>query len=210
MLYEKINYEMFQVQYCFPIIIVSISYAMICRKLKFRLNNSTVRSSSSRRVERDDKRMKKTNKLLITIALIFCLSWLPLNLYNLVVDFYNPFGDDMETMLVVYAGCHMMGMSSACSNPLMYGWLNDNFHKEFHEIFSLVLPCYSNTTTMQMRHATRGLEMQSRKSQGNPLGKEDRSMVMYTKTNNKQRVTSNDRSQKDVTYITQMVTSATL
>jgi hypothetical protein len=24
---------------------------------------------------------------------------------------------------------------SACSNPLLYGWLNDNFRKEFNEIF---------------------------------------------------------------------------
>lgn len=26
------------------------------------------------------------------------------------------------------------GMSSACSNPMLYGWLNDNFRKEFNEI----------------------------------------------------------------------------
>lgn len=25
-------------------------------------------------------------------------------------------------------------MSSACSNPMLYGWLNDNFRKEFNEI----------------------------------------------------------------------------
>lgn len=28
----------------------------------------------------------------------------------------------------------MIGMSSACSNPLLYGWLNENFRKEFKEI----------------------------------------------------------------------------
>lgn len=27
-----------------------------------------------------------------------------------------------------------IGMSSACSNPMLYGWLNDNFRKEFNEI----------------------------------------------------------------------------
>lgn len=28
----------------------------------------------------------------------------------------------------------MWGMSSACSNPFLYGWLNENFRKEFKEI----------------------------------------------------------------------------
>lgn len=37
-------------------------------------------------------------------------------------------------MSIAYAVCHMMGMSSACSNPLLYGWLNDNFRKEFNDI----------------------------------------------------------------------------
>jgi hypothetical protein len=26
---------------------------------------------------------------------------------------------------------------TACSNPLLYGWLNDNFRKEFYEIFKV-------------------------------------------------------------------------
>ncbi|KAF8784902.1 Neuropeptide F receptor like protein [Argiope bruennichi] len=40
------------------------------------------------------------------------------------------------TFRIVFACCHMAGMSSACSNPLLYGWLNENFKKEFKEIFA--------------------------------------------------------------------------
>lgn len=57
------------------------------------------------------------------------------------MDFFNPFGDDTETMLIIYAVCHMTGMSSACANPLLYGWLNDNFRKEFREIGTSVCRC---------------------------------------------------------------------
>ena len=35
----------------------------------------------------------------------------------------------------------MLGMSSACSNPVLYGWLNDNFRKEFVEIFGFFSSC---------------------------------------------------------------------
>lgn len=40
-------------------------------------------------------------------------------------------------MKVCYAICHMMGMSSACSNPVLYGWLNENFWKEFKDIMCI-------------------------------------------------------------------------
>jgi hypothetical protein len=85
--------------------------------------------------------MKRTNSLLVSISLIFCISWLPLNIFNLVVDYWNPFGEDRQSMMIWYAVCHMMGMSSACSNPLLYGWLNDNFRKEFKEILASLCPC---------------------------------------------------------------------
>lgn len=189
------------VQYCLPIVTVSVAYAMICRKLKFRITKSTVRSA--KRSEREDKRMKKTNTLLIAIALVFCLSWLPLNLYNLIVDFSNPFGDDLETMLVVYAVCHMMGMSSACSNPLMYGWLNDNFKKEFLEIIGIVLPCKGKCVPRRGEDAPKVSTAQQ------PRG-EERPMVMYTKASESHVNGNHGGSQRDITYITQVVTNATL
>ncbi|KAG8231811.1 hypothetical protein J437_LFUL012640 [Ladona fulva] len=102
---------------------------------------SALAKGSQRRKKEEEKRRRRTNSLLVSIALIFCVSWLPLNIYNLVVDLWNPFGEDRQTMMVIYAVCHMAGMSSACSNPLLYGWLNDNFRKEFKEIMACLFPC---------------------------------------------------------------------
>lgn len=115
-------------QYVVPIITVSVAYSQICRKLQYR--HVAARASTSRRRSRDDRR-RRTNSLLVAIAVVYCLSWLPLNVFNIIQDFQNLFGEDYHTMMVVYAVCHMAGMSSACSNPLLYGWLNDNFRKEF-------------------------------------------------------------------------------
>ncbi|KAA0201782.1 hypothetical protein HAZT_HAZT006706 [Hyalella azteca] len=81
------------VQFFVPLLTVTISYARIVHKLKFRMTKTVVRNA----------------------------------------DFSNPFGDDTDAMLMVYAICHLLGMSSACSNPVLYGWLNDNFRKEFNE-----------------------------------------------------------------------------
>ena len=35
-------------------------------------------------------------------------------------------------MMLTFLICHMVGVSSACTNPILYGFLNDNFVKEFN------------------------------------------------------------------------------
>lgn len=137
------------VQYLVPILIVSVAYFGIYNKLKSRITVVTVQSSSQRKVERG-RRMKRTNRLLISIAVIFGVSWLPLNFFNLYADMQHP-SAVTQRMLVAYAICHMIGMSSACSNPLLYGWLNDNFRKEFQE---LLCRCTDSTNVALHGHTT--------------------------------------------------------
>ena len=86
--------------------------------------------------------------MLIAIALLFSIAWLPLNVLNLVLDLYNPFSfpGDEEKMLIIYAVCHLFGMSSACANPFLYGWFNGNFRNEFIRIFGAPLRlCFSSS-----------------------------------------------------------------
>ncbi|KAL7729420.1 hypothetical protein ACLKA6_008983 [Drosophila palustris] len=137
------------VQYLVPILIVSVAYFGIYNKLKSRITVVAVQSSSQRKVERG-RRMKRTNRLLISIAVIFGVSWLPLNFFNLYADMQHP-SAVTQRMLVAYAVCHMIGMSSACSNPLLYGWLNDNFRKEFQE---LLCRCTESTNVALHGHTT--------------------------------------------------------
>ncbi|XP_017461766.1 PREDICTED: neuropeptide F receptor-like, partial [Rhagoletis zephyria] len=112
------------VQYVVPIVIVSGAYLGIYRKLQSR--TTVVAMQTPQRKAERGRRMQRTNCLLITIALIFGISWMPLNLFNLYADMRSPVAVT-ESMLIAYAFCHMFGMSSACTNPLLYGWLNDNF-----------------------------------------------------------------------------------
>lgn len=109
---------------------VRISYKLRCRFAAGFVSNEE-RSQNSRRAQLRGRRLQKTNALLASIAAIFCISWMPLNLFNLIADYSMDHHPLTQGMLVGYAVCHMMGMSSACSNPVLYGCLNDNFWKEF-------------------------------------------------------------------------------
>jgi len=75
----------------------------------------------------------------MAISVIFSITWLPLNVLNLTLDLFNPFQlpRDQEMMNIICATCHLFGMSSACANPFLYGWFNDNFRSEFKLIFAI-------------------------------------------------------------------------
>lgn len=47
-----------------------------------------------------------------------------------------------EQFCIIYAICHVTGMLSACANPVIYGYLNENFNREFKEIFEMARPCF--------------------------------------------------------------------
>lgn len=122
-------------QYVLPIVIVSAAYARICRKLEYRMVSHVSATKDQRRRQQEERRKRKTNQLLIAIAAVFVISWLPLNIFNLYMYYM---GSNTiitpEQQYIIFAVCYMMAMSSACSNPLLYGWLNDNFRKEFNDL----------------------------------------------------------------------------
>ncbi|KAG5446544.1 Neuropeptide F receptor, partial [Clonorchis sinensis] len=147
-------------------------------------------STSPRRIEKRQlkpgKRGRRRNRpiiLLAGIAIIFALSWLPLNVINVWMDtqeflmtsrimqslnrvtnvsktnmdraFLYPNGTSYDlhqtsllesldrgsgfqqfgpTMVIVQTVCLCLVFASACINPILYGWLNDTFRKEFHRV----------------------------------------------------------------------------
>ncbi len=68
---------------------------------------------------------------------VFFISWLPLNLFNIFMDLYpvlmKPLIQGNET--VVYAVLHLFGLCNALTNPILYGYLNENFRKEYKSIY---------------------------------------------------------------------------
>ncbi len=85
------------------------------------------------RAMKEASRHRKNSTLLMAIAIMFALCWFPLTLLNLLADYnhgifmYNHF-------LLAFAVAHLVAMISACLNPIIYGWFNQNFRREFSRI----------------------------------------------------------------------------
>ena len=91
-----------------------------------------VLSNLSSKMQKLKKEPQKQSHSLLRIGAIFCICWLPFNILNALMD-CSTLLDSMteEVFCGVYAVCHVLGMSSACANPVIYGFLNENFSKEF-------------------------------------------------------------------------------
>ncbi|XP_075436758.1 neuropeptide Y receptor type 4-2-like [Ascaphus truei] len=78
---------------------------------------------------RKDVHMKRVNLMLASMVGAFAVCWLPLNVFNSIVDW------DHQLISVCYHNlifslCHLLAMTSTCVNPVIYGLLNSNVKRE--------------------------------------------------------------------------------
>ena len=106
--------------------------------------NSNIIDKATNQIAIDKKRRLKMNLLLVFIAIIFAASWLPLNLFNILSDTKNSIIKADHTFYIVNAICILFAMSSAVSNPCLYGVLNENFKREYVKLFYQILSKSSN------------------------------------------------------------------
>lgn len=120
-------------QYCLPLTLISACYLRIFLRLNHR-KDIIERTRDAR--QRNAKHSKRINAMLASIVALFALCWLPLNVFNTIFDWNHevlPWCHD-----VVFSVCHLTAMASTCVNPIIYGFLNNNFQKE---LMSLLYQC---------------------------------------------------------------------
>lgn len=125
-------------QFVLPFLVIAFCYICVSLKLNDRAKMKPGKKSS-KRDEIDRERKRRTHKMLVAMVLVFLISWLPLNIVNIL----NDFDDSINCWIyynIVFFIAHLTAMSSTCYNPFLYAWLNDNFRKEFKQ----VLPCFKS------------------------------------------------------------------
>ena len=131
-------------QYLLPLLIVLCIYALIYKYLSEQQYPRHLRQS-------------KTNKLLASISLTHCVIWLPFSIFNILADVYpSVFGADRETLISVYCIVHLVGLTSTCTNPVLYAFFNENLRREFDGILECVIPGFkSDDGSAQSRSSRR-------------------------------------------------------
>lgn len=119
-------------QFVVPLFVITFCYTCISIRLNDRAK-AKPGAKTNKREEADRERKKRTNRMLIAMVTVFGVSWLPLNIINVIDDFYSQVNDWPYYRLCFFM-THCLAMSSTCYNPFLYAWLNDNFRKEFKQV----------------------------------------------------------------------------
>lgn len=72
---------------------------------------------------------KRINIMLFSIVVAFAVCWLPLNVFNAVIDWNHEVAMNC-THNLLFSLCHLTAMCSVCINPVFYGFLNRNFQRD--------------------------------------------------------------------------------
>uniref|UniRef100_A0A8D0K7A3 G-protein coupled receptors family 1 profile domain-containing protein n=1 Tax=Sus scrofa TaxID=9823 RepID=A0A8D0K7A3_PIG len=117
--------SLFLLQYWVPLGFILICYLKIVICLRRRNGKVDKKRESWSRLREN----KRVNKMLISIVVTFGACWLPLNIFNVIFDWYHEVLMSCQHDLV-FVVCHLVAMVSTCINPLFYGFFNKNFQKD--------------------------------------------------------------------------------
>ncbi|XP_025029491.1 galanin receptor type 3 isoform X2 [Python bivittatus] len=120
----------FVFSYILPISVVSLAYA---RTIKFLWTavDPLEGISESRKAKR------RVTKMIIAVAVLFCLCWLPHHLVILCFWFgYFPFN---QATYALRLASHCLSYANSCLNPIVYALISKHFRKKFKQVFTCVL-----------------------------------------------------------------------
>ncbi|XP_029911073.1 neuropeptide Y receptor type 2 [Myripristis murdjan] len=133
--------SMLVLQYGLPLAINSFAYIRIWNKLKNHI-------SPGGRNDRH-RRRKKTTKMLVTVVVVFAVSWLPFHAFQLAIDIDSSVLD-MEDFKLLFTVFHIVAMCSTFVNPILYGWMNNNYRTAFLSVCKCSQP-FSLKSRRQMQ-----------------------------------------------------------
>ena len=134
----RLAYSLFSflIQLVIPFIVICRAYMSIYQRLKQQLKIQKRDFQKEVRIIKEKNRNKRRNKLLIVISFHFLVAWLPLSLFGTLSDAnIHLFGYNGETNTIVFMTFHLLGMSSACADPIIYGYRNKHLRRGNDIIF---------------------------------------------------------------------------
>uniref|UniRef100_A0A158Q7S2 G_PROTEIN_RECEP_F1_2 domain-containing protein n=1 Tax=Elaeophora elaphi TaxID=1147741 RepID=A0A158Q7S2_9BILA len=123
------------IQYLLPLTALAFSYSQIGSVIRKRVKTSTTIDQERRQVM--VQRNRKALLLLLLLVLVYAVAWFPMNAYNVLNVL-----EVIEFSQYRYLFCHLVGMTSACINPILYALINDSFRAAFISVLRPVIrPC---------------------------------------------------------------------
>ncbi|KAL2309236.1 hypothetical protein Nmel_005421 [Mimus melanotis] len=113
--------------YLLPVTVMSLAYT---RTIKFLWTSV----DPIERISESRKAKSKVTKMIVTVAILFCLCWLPHHLVILCFWFgHFPFN---QATYAFRLASHCLSYTNSCLNPIVYALISKHFRKRFKQAFT--------------------------------------------------------------------------
>uniref|UniRef100_A0A0M3HG99 G_PROTEIN_RECEP_F1_2 domain-containing protein n=1 Tax=Ascaris lumbricoides TaxID=6252 RepID=A0A0M3HG99_ASCLU len=124
-------------QFGVPALISSFCYWRISRVITQQIEKRREQQIMLKESEKKlTSRRTRSNRMMVCMVLGLVLAWLPLNLINLSRDFNGV----TAWFSTIFAFCHVIAMTSAAWNPVIYSWFNPQLRMALKSIMARSTP----------------------------------------------------------------------
>lgn len=110
-----------------PLLVICLCYLLIVIKVK----SSGIKVGSTRRRQSE----RKVTRMVVIIVVVFVFCWLPFYIFNIVnLIFILP---EEPVAVGVFSSVIVLSYANSCANPILYGFLSNNFKQSFQKALCL-------------------------------------------------------------------------
>ncbi|KAI1904672.1 hypothetical protein AGOR_G00008110 [Albula goreensis] len=125
--------------YLAPLTLIVIMYARIGITL-FKTSVLTGEKPGQETRQTVSKKKKRVIKMLLIVALLFIISWLPLWTLMMLSDYASLTEYQYKLInIYIYPFAHWLAFFNSSVNPIIYGFFNENFRRGFQAAFKFQL-----------------------------------------------------------------------
>lgn len=121
-----------------PLLIVSLLYGILLSNLR---TNARWRNQSNTGSSRTKRRV---TRMVVVVVAVFAICWLPLQvvfLLQFVIGCHQLSASVAFVLVKIASTC--LAYTNSAINPILYGFLSDNFRQSFRRLRRLILECVS-------------------------------------------------------------------
>ncbi|ESN97967.1 hypothetical protein HELRODRAFT_85072, partial [Helobdella robusta] len=118
----------FLLAYLLPLVIIALLSLGIRRQM---VKNRPTTHAAALRKMRSARRKKQIGRLLISVVILFAVSWLPIHIHLLVAYFGEISTSDIYRLLTFFWYC--LAYANSCVNPIVYNCASKDFRIAFKE-----------------------------------------------------------------------------
>jgi hypothetical protein len=139
----------------------TIQNSLVIDKQSYRSSSivGTVLMPSVKSQSHSERRFHRSRKLLICVAALFTISWLPLTVMQIYLEHNEGVSRDEPNFVYAFLliPCYLISSLSAWMNPVIYNYINRSFRREFYALY----PCCFKVPSSSSSSIISRTEMQS-------------------------------------------------